>query len=169
MIQIESLERDAVDREKLTSLLQSDVDVVRRDLDWLLNVGVVRIVDKLIEHPDFTNAISLICHVAFMAGVESIQKASGGGGGGEAVVGMSSVGPVVGINDALLSFASMDHASLLGLGEVGIEGLRELCSFGGSESTPESVVVIVRTAGLVVLLVAKRLWVRRAMEKVLEW
>ena len=49
------------------------------------------------------------------------------------------VGPAVSVNDALLSFASMDHASLLGLGELGIEGLRELCSFGGSEGTPESV------------------------------
>ena len=54
--------------------------------------------------------------------------------------GASLVGPVVSVNDALLSFASMDYASLLGLGELGIEGLRELCSFGDSESTPESVV-----------------------------
>ncbi|KAL7587627.1 hypothetical protein Lser_V15G36969 [Lactuca serriola] len=140
MIQVESLERATVDRDKLLSSLQSEVDAARRDLDWLLHIGVVRIVEKLIEHLDFTNAISLIRHVAYMAGVDSIQMTLGGSGSGEAVVGALSVGPVVSINDALLSFASMDHASLLGLGEVGIEGLRELCSFGGSEGMPESIV-----------------------------
>ena len=40
------------------------------DLDWLLRVGLVRVVDKLIEHPEFTGAVSLICHVAFGAGAE---------------------------------------------------------------------------------------------------
>lgn len=52
MIHVKSLERDAVDRDKLISSLQSDVDASHRDLDWLVHVGVVRIVDKLIEYPD---------------------------------------------------------------------------------------------------------------------
>ena len=138
MIQVESLERDVVDRDKLVSSLQADVCAARRDLDWLLQIGVVRIVDKLIEHPDFTNAISLIRHAAYVAGVESVQKTSSGGESGEAGASSLSVGPVVSVSDALLSFASMDHAGLLGLGEMGIDGLRELCSFG-SEGTPEDV------------------------------
>ena len=50
-----------------------------------------------------------------------------------------SVGPVVSVSDAFLSFASMDYAGLLGLGVMGNDGLRELCSFG-SEGTPEDVV-----------------------------
>ena len=82
MIQVESLERDVADRDKLVSSLQSNMDASHRDLDWLVCVGVVRIFDKLIEHPDFTNTISLILHAAFMAGVESLQKTSAGVGGG---------------------------------------------------------------------------------------
>ena len=97
-------------------------------------------IDKMIEHPDFTNAISLIWHAAFMAGIESVQKTSAGAGGGDVSVDAASVSPVVSVNDALLSFSSMDHASLLGLGELGVGGLQELCSFGGSEGTPESAV-----------------------------
>ncbi|CAH1412852.1 unnamed protein product [Lactuca virosa] len=119
---------------------QSDLDASRQDLDWLVRVGVVRIVDKLIEHLDFTNVISLIRHAAFVAGIESVHKTSAGAGGGDVGVDAAFVGPVVSVNDALLSFASMDHASLLGLGELDVGGLRELCSFGGSEGTPESAV-----------------------------
>mgnify|MGYP001550956936 FL=1 len=43
MIQVESLERDAADRDKLISSLQSDLDASRQDLDWLVHVGVVHI------------------------------------------------------------------------------------------------------------------------------
>lgn len=46
MIQVECLERDAADRDKLISSLQSDLDASRQDLDWLVHVGVALIIDK---------------------------------------------------------------------------------------------------------------------------
>lgn len=50
-------------------------------------------------------------------------------------------GPVVSVNEALLAFASMDHSSILGLGDLDIKGDQELCAFTGSEGTPEGVEV----------------------------
>ena len=41
MIQVESLERDATDHDRVVADLQSKVNVVRRDLNWLLRVGLV--------------------------------------------------------------------------------------------------------------------------------
>ena len=73
-----------------------------------------------------------------MVGIESVRKTSAGAGGGDVSVDAASISLVVSVNDALLYISSMDHASLLGLGELGVGGLRELCSFGGLEGTPES-------------------------------
>lgn len=114
MIQNESLERDIADRDKLIATIQADVEATRCDLDWLLRVGLVRVVDKLVEHPDFTGVMSLIHHSAFVAGVESSRSGLMSETGSRSV--RSNIGSVPSVNDALLAFASMDHASLLGLG-----------------------------------------------------
>lgn len=71
MIQNESLERDVCDRDKLIAGVRVEVEVAQRDWDWLLRVGVVRIMDKLIEHLEFIGAVSRIMHVTFVAGEES--------------------------------------------------------------------------------------------------
>lgn len=75
MIQVKSLERDASDHDQVVADLQSNVSVVQRDLDWLLQVGLVWVVDKLIEHPEFTGAMSLTRHAAFVPKAESVRKA----------------------------------------------------------------------------------------------
>nr|KAJ0190369.1 hypothetical protein LSAT_V11C800430480 [Lactuca sativa] len=64
MIQNESMERDVVDRER-------ELEVLRADRSWLLQVGLVRVMDKLLKHPEFTSGISRILHAAFVAGEES--------------------------------------------------------------------------------------------------
>lgn len=106
-----------------------------------MHVGVVRVVDKLIEHPGFTNAISLIRHAAFVVGAESVRKVAVGVGSEGASACPLVASHVVSMNDVLLSFASMDHASFLGLGDLDIEGLPVLCSFSSSGGTPEGMVV----------------------------
>lgn len=78
MIQVESLERDAVDCDRVITALQASADVVQRDLDWLLQVGVVRFVDRPFVHPKFTSTVSLIRHSTFVAGVESVHVGSHG-------------------------------------------------------------------------------------------
>lgn len=70
--------------------------------------------DKLIEHPNFTGAMSRIRHAAFLVGEES------GRNGLKAEVDSDSYDPnasdsrykhTMSLNDALLVFATMDHAS----------------------------------------------------------
>lgn len=136
MIQIESLERDAVDRDRMVTDLQLSVNVAQRDLDWLLRVGLVRVVDKLIEHPEFTNAVSVICHSAFVVIADSVRSALVSAGQ-QGLINASSSSPVVSVNEALLAFSSMDHASLLGLGDLDMPGIRDLCAFSGSDCTPK--------------------------------
>lgn len=124
MIQVESLECDAVDHDRVVTALQASADVAQRDLDWLLRVGLVRIVDRLIEHPDFPSAISLIRHSSFVFGADSVRSTLASDGPADLVVNVPSSSPVVSVNEALLSFSSMDHTSLLGLGYLDVQGIR---------------------------------------------
>lgn len=71
MVQNESLEWDVSDHDKLLEESRAEAEVVRHDRDWLLQVGVVRIMDKLIEHPEFTSVVSRIRDVAFVTSEES--------------------------------------------------------------------------------------------------
>lgn len=45
----------------------AEADAAHRDRDWLLCVGVVCIIDKLIEHPEFTGTVSRIRHASFVS------------------------------------------------------------------------------------------------------
>lgn len=138
VIQNESLERDVVDRDKLVATVQADVEAARHDRDWLLHVGVVCIWDKSIEHPEFTSVMSLIRHVTFVVGEESDHSNLTAGldsGSYDLNTSSSRTGHVLSVNDALLAFSSMDHASLLGLGDLDMQGFQELCAFDDAEET----------------------------------
>ena len=50
MIQNESLDQDVSNRDKLLEEARVESEVVRPFRDWLLQVWVVRIMDKVIEH-----------------------------------------------------------------------------------------------------------------------
>lgn len=99
---------------------------MRRDRECLLQVGVVCIMDKLIKHLEFTSAVSQIHQAAFAASEES------GRVGLKAKIDFGAYGPnasdsrfghTTSLNDALLAFAAMDHASLLGLGHLDMVGM----------------------------------------------
>lgn len=51
MIQNESLEHDVVGHDILVEKARADAEALCQDRGWLLQVGVVHIMDKLIEHP----------------------------------------------------------------------------------------------------------------------
>lgn len=71
MIQNESLERDLSDHDRELYVIQVELESLRVDRDWLLHVGVIHVMDKLIEHLEFTGGVSRTHHVAFVAGEES--------------------------------------------------------------------------------------------------
>lgn len=107
-------------------------------------MGVVRIKDKLIEHPEFTGTISLIHHAAFVAGEEfgrSNSRSEISSGSHNLSASDSRSGPALSVNEALLAFVSMDHVSLLGLGDLDMQGIRELCAFDSAGETPEGMLI----------------------------
>lgn len=97
----------------------------------------MRVVDRLIEHLDFTSVVSLIPQPALIAGVESVRSTLESIEPENLVTNAPSSGLVVSMNEALLSFSNMDHTSLLGLGDLDIYGIQEIYAFSDSECTPE--------------------------------
>lgn len=121
--------------EEIRSLLEAKVDSLTealcRDKDWLLQVGVMCIMDKLNEHMEFTSMVSQIRHAAFFTGEEF------GHCGLKADVDSSAYDPnssdsrsshTTRLNDALFDFATIDHASLLGFGHLEMEEMRQICA-----------------------------------------
>lgn len=74
MIPKERLEQDVCNCDKCDNLIadaRAEADAAQQDRDWLLRVGVIHIMDKLIEHPEFTGTVSRIRHAMFVTGEES--------------------------------------------------------------------------------------------------
>lgn len=132
MIQNECLERDVVERDKLIEDVSEKLGVVSRDLDWLLCVGVVRVMDKLIEHHEFASGVHRICHATFIVGKKARRvgfKAEIDAGTYDPEESDSRSIHTIGLDDALVRFATLDYVYLLGLGRLDIVGLRKLCVF----------------------------------------
>nr|KAJ0209428.1 hypothetical protein LSAT_V11C400206260 [Lactuca sativa] len=121
MIQNESLEWDLADREW-------ELEVLRGDRKVLLQVGFVRIMDRLLEHPEFIGGISQIRHAAFVAREESVDAGMYDPSASDSRSSHSSAS-----EDALLAFATLDFAGLLELGHLGMNEVRALCSFDEDE------------------------------------
>lgn len=130
MIPKERLEQDVYNCDNLIADAHAKADAAQQDRDWLLRVGVIHIMDKLIEHPEFTGTMSRIKHAMFVTGEES------GRSGLKVEVDSSSYdlntcdsrsSHTTSLNDTLLSFTTTDHASLLVLGNLEKEGMRQLC------------------------------------------
>lgn len=69
--QVESLEKELLDKVKLWLDREAELSRLRNDLDWLVKDGIVRIVDKVIELPDFLQGAGRIKNMCFAAGEES--------------------------------------------------------------------------------------------------
>ncbi|CAH1425288.1 unnamed protein product [Lactuca virosa] len=74
-IRVESLEKELLDKEKLLLDRKVEVSQVGSDEDCLVKEGVVRIVDKVIEFPEFLQIFGQIKHICFAAGEESGREA----------------------------------------------------------------------------------------------
>lgn len=58
------MERDLADRDR-------GLEALKADRNWILQVRLVHVMDKLIEHPKFAAGIDRIRHAAFFVGEES--------------------------------------------------------------------------------------------------
>lgn len=95
------------------------MEVLRQDHDWLMWVGVLHIVDKLIKHPEFTGGVGQIRHAAFVAGEESSHaglKLEIDFGTNDLEVNDSRSSHIAGLDDSFLSYDTLDCSHLLGLG-----------------------------------------------------
>lgn len=127
MIQNDILEQDVSDRDKLLEEPRAKAQVVRHDRDKILQVGVVFIMDKLIELPEFTSVVSQIRHAPFIVGEEfsrSGLKAEIDSGAYVPNSSDSQSSHTTNLNYALFSFATVDHASLLGPEHLDMAGMR---------------------------------------------
>ncbi|CAI9303904.1 unnamed protein product [Lactuca saligna] len=69
-IQVESLEKELLDKEKLRLDREAELSRLRNDLGWLVRDGIVRIVDKVIELPYFLQGVGRIKNICFAIGDE---------------------------------------------------------------------------------------------------
>ncbi|CAH1422068.1 unnamed protein product [Lactuca virosa] len=122
--------RDLVDKEKLVVELKGVNARLEEDLGWLLKEGVVRVVDKVIELPEFLHGRRWIKNNCWCEGEyssrEGIRK--------EIVVGTFNIGAASstsshsrGVTEDIDALISRDYDTLLNLGELDVEGLRKLC------------------------------------------
>lgn len=68
---MELLERELLDKEKMSLDREVEMSRVRSVLNWLVKEGVVRIVDKVIKLPTFFHGVGRIKHLCFSAREES--------------------------------------------------------------------------------------------------
>lgn len=102
------------------------------------------IMDKLIEHLEFTSAVSRIRYVAFVAAEESGRsglKAEVDFGLYDPNVSDSQSNHITSLNDTLLTFATMDHASFLGLGNLDMVGMRQLGALDEVDEVPDGMLI----------------------------
>lgn len=130
MIQNDILERDVCDHDELLAEARDEAEANMHDRDLLLCVGVVRIMEKLIEHAEFTGAVIRIRYTVFVVGEESEcsrLKAKVDSGSYDPNVSNSRSSHSTSLNDARLAFTTMDHVSHVGLGNLDMEGMHQLC------------------------------------------
>nr|KAJ0190434.1 hypothetical protein LSAT_V11C800451160 [Lactuca sativa] len=118
------------------------LETTRVDRNWLIQVGLVRVMDKLIEHPEFTGGISCIRHAAFVTREESVDIGTYDPSANDSRSSHSSA-----LDDALLAFATMDFAGLLGLGQLDTDGVKVLCTFDEDDDVVEGLGVGLASEG----------------------
>lgn len=92
----------------------------------------MHIMDKLIEHPEFTSGVSQIHHVAFVVKEEYARvglKLEIDSRTYDPKASDSRSSHSVGFNDALISFATLDYAAFLGFGQLHMVGIRQIYMF----------------------------------------
>lgn len=109
---------------------------VTKDIKWVLRVGVVRIMDKLIEHAEFANGVHQIYHIYFVVGEELVctgLKARIDVGNYNPKASDSCSSHICDMEQDIVDFVTLDCTSMLGLGHLDIAGLW-MCTFDTEES-----------------------------------
>lgn len=100
--------------------------------------------DKIIEDTEFTGVVSRIRHAAFVTGEESGcsgLKAEVDFGSYHSNANESRSSHTMSLNDFLLLFAIMDHASFMGLGHLDMEGMCQLCILDAVDEIPDDILI----------------------------
>lgn len=132
IIQNEILEHDLVDHDRELEAVWVELELLQADRDYLLHVGVVCVMEKFIEHPEFIGGVIRIRHATFFVGEESGHA----GLKAEVDVAMydseandSHSSHTFSLEDALFAFSMMDYASLFSFGSTGYVGAETLVCF----------------------------------------
>lgn len=131
-IRVEILERKLLENDKFFINTKEFAAKLECHLKWVVNKGAVRIMDKVIELLKFIHGIGLIKNICWIVGEESGRESVKRG----VVVGTfhigatsSSLSHVGEVTNYIYAFVSCDYATLLHLGELDVDILRELCIY----------------------------------------
>ncbi|CAH1423277.1 unnamed protein product [Lactuca virosa] len=131
-IRVEIMERKLLENDKMLIDTKEFAAKLEFHLNWVVNEGVVRVVDKVIELLEFIHGISLIKNICWDVGeessLESVKR--------EVVVRTFDIGAASSslshagkVTDSIYAFVSCDYATLLHLGELDVDDLKELCIY----------------------------------------
>ncbi|CAH1417658.1 unnamed protein product [Lactuca virosa] len=115
-IQVESLKRELLDKEKLLLDREAELSCLGNDLDWLVEdgIGVGRIKNMCFAAGEESDGVALSKEVVVGA-FDPNAASSTSSHSGEMV-------------DEIKSFISYDYASMMKLGSLDIDGLCQLCA-----------------------------------------
>ncbi|KAI3499674.1 hypothetical protein L1887_35479 [Cichorium endivia] len=129
MIRLDNVDVELCEKDRLLEEKGVALEAVEKDLKWVVEEGAARIVEKIFLIPEFMHGINRIRRTSYVAGEEAGRRGLrqelkiGGPDTGE---GGSASECAREVDDAMEEFATLDYAGLLSLGELRVDGLKEL-------------------------------------------
>ncbi|CAH1416079.1 unnamed protein product [Lactuca virosa] len=138
-IQLEILERDLAENDRVVEEKSALLGGFDRDIQWVMKDGLVGIVDHVLESLEFGYGVNRFCEACVAIGKALGMKEAKklvGGGFGLAVVTDDGVDHEMVVEEALDAFASLDYMFVLGLEGLNVGKLKWIVqSRGGASSS----------------------------------
>ncbi|KAI3691520.1 hypothetical protein L2E82_49883 [Cichorium intybus] len=136
MIRTESFDAEACEKDRMLEEGAAALAKVEGDLKWVVEEGMVRVVEKVFMIPELIHSVNRIRRTSYIAGEDAGRRTLRQElniAGPDAEEGRSSSSYVREVNDAMEEFATLDYAGLLRLGQLGVGELKELLRVEANE------------------------------------
>ncbi|KAI3518420.1 hypothetical protein L1887_07148 [Cichorium endivia] len=129
MIRAESFDAESCEKDRLLEEGAAALAKAEGDLRWVVEEGMVRVVEKVFMIPELIHGVNRIRLTSFIEGEDAGRRALRQElniAGPDVEEGSSSSNYAHEVNDAMEEFATLDYAGLLRLGQLSVEELKEL-------------------------------------------
>ncbi|KAI3504146.1 hypothetical protein L1887_32691 [Cichorium endivia] len=129
MIRAESFDAESCEKDRLLEEGAAALAKAEGDLRWVVEEGMVRVVEKVFKIPELIHGVNRIRRTSFIAGEDAGRRALRQElniAGPDVEEGSSSSNYAHEVKDAMEEFATLDYAGLLRLGQLSVEELKEL-------------------------------------------